>query len=82
MSLHYQIFSKLVHPWGVEPQSMEPESIILSIELRVHSSNAQQKYNFLSFLPNESAKKLQNLFFTPTDKTIKTFNKQKKKKSN
>jgi len=48
----------------------------------VHSSNAQQKYNFLSFLPNESAKKLQNLFFTPTDKTIKTFNKQKKKKSN
>jgi hypothetical protein len=61
---------------------MEPESIILSIELRVHSSNAQQKYNFLSFLPNESAKKLQNLFFTPTDKTIKTFNKQKKKESN
>lgn len=23
-----------VFPWGVEPQSMEPESIILSIELR------------------------------------------------
>lgn len=23
-----------VRPWGVEPQSMEPESIILSIELR------------------------------------------------
>lgn len=26
----------MVHPWGVEPQSMEPESIILSIELWVH----------------------------------------------
>ena len=25
----------LVHPWGVEPQSMEPESSILSIELWV-----------------------------------------------
>ena len=25
--------STLVRPWGVEPQSMEPESIILSIEL-------------------------------------------------
>ena len=23
-----------VHPWGVEPQSLEPESNILSIELR------------------------------------------------
>lgn len=26
----------LVRQWGVEPQSMEPESIILSIELRAH----------------------------------------------
>ena len=25
----------VVHPWGVEPQSSEPESDILSIELRV-----------------------------------------------
>ena len=25
----------LVNPWGVEPQSKEPESFILSIELRV-----------------------------------------------
>ena len=25
-----------VNPWGVEPQSKEPESFILSIELRVH----------------------------------------------
>ena len=25
----------LVHPWGVEPQSLEPESNILSIELWV-----------------------------------------------
>ncbi len=24
-----------VNPWGVEPQSKEPESFILSIELRV-----------------------------------------------
>lgn len=28
--------AQIVHPWGVEPQSMEPESIILSIELWVH----------------------------------------------
>ena len=26
-----------VNPWGVEPQSKEPESFILSIELRVQS---------------------------------------------
>ena len=26
-----------VRPWGVEPQSKEPESFILSIELRAHS---------------------------------------------
>ncbi len=26
----------IVHPWGVEPQSSEPESDILSIELWVH----------------------------------------------
>ena len=25
----------IVNPWGVEPQSKEPESFILSIELRV-----------------------------------------------
>ena len=25
-----------VRPWGVEPQSKEPESFILSIELRAH----------------------------------------------
>lgn len=25
-----------VRPWGVEPQSTEPESVILSIELRAH----------------------------------------------
>ena len=25
----------MVNPWGVEPQSKEPESFILSIELRV-----------------------------------------------
>lgn len=29
--------AKIVHPWGVEPQSMEPESIILSIELWVQT---------------------------------------------
>ena len=28
-----------VNPWGVEPQSKEPESFILSIELRVHHNN-------------------------------------------
>ena len=29
--------SRLVFPWGVEPQSLEPESNILSIELREHN---------------------------------------------
>ncbi len=29
-------FGLIVHPWGVEPQSSEPESGILSIELWVH----------------------------------------------
>ena len=27
----------MVNPWGVEPQSKEPESFILSIELRVQN---------------------------------------------
>lgn len=81
MSLRYQILRKVVHPWGVEPQSMEPESIILSIELRVHFSIAQQKYNFLGFIPNESTKKSQNIFSTHSDATIKTSGKQKKKQS-
>ena len=30
----------LVSPWGVEPQSLEPESNILSIELRRHLQRA------------------------------------------
>lgn len=35
----------LVRPWGVEPQSSEPESDILSIELRAHFSDLRwQKY--------------------------------------
>ena len=29
------IFGLMVDPWGVEPQSKEPESFILSIELWV-----------------------------------------------
>lgn len=29
-------YSRQVFPWGVEPQSLEPESNILSIELREH----------------------------------------------
>ncbi len=29
-------FLVVVRPWGVEPQSTEPESVILSIELRAH----------------------------------------------
>ena len=32
----YQVF-----PWGVEPQSLEPESNILSIELREHAIISQ-----------------------------------------
>ena len=28
----------IVNPWGVEPQSKEPESFILSIELRVQET--------------------------------------------
>lgn len=35
--LFNRLASKIVHPWGVEPQSMEPESIILSIELWVQT---------------------------------------------
>ena len=31
------LIAQNVRPWGVEPQSMEPESIILSIELWAHS---------------------------------------------
>ena len=52
------ILSILVHPWGVEPQSSEPESDILSIELRVHFRFAAQKYNYSFIYPNDSAKKL------------------------
>lgn len=45
----------MVHPWGVEPQSSEPESDILSIELRVRSFlNAGQRYNELLATPNIS----------------------------
>lgn len=32
-SFHYTVLYSDVLPWGVEPQSMEPESTILSIEL-------------------------------------------------
>lgn len=35
--------ASVVHPWGVEPQSMEPESIILSIELWVRGLFAVTK---------------------------------------
>ncbi len=47
-----------VSPWGVEPQSLEPESNILSIELRRHQSEAiwllfdGQNYIFSGSLPN------------------------------
>ena len=45
--------AKIVHPWGVEPQSMEPESIILSIELWVRPfsgyKNTIYKYSILIF---------------------------------
>ena len=34
----------VVNPWGVEPQSKEPESFILSIELRVQKRFAGQSY--------------------------------------
>lgn len=34
-----------VHPWGVEPQSSEPESDILSIELWVLFSKCVGKSN-------------------------------------
>ena len=36
-----------VHPWGVEPQSLEPESNILSIELWVHFNIAKVRKFFL-----------------------------------
>ena len=37
-----------VHPWGVEPQSLEPESNILSIELRmqIFLADAKVQKNF------------------------------------
>ena len=34
-TLNKSINRSTVNPWGVEPQSKEPESFILSIELRV-----------------------------------------------
>ena len=33
-----EVSNHVVRPWGVEPQSKEPESFILSIELRAHFS--------------------------------------------
>ena len=36
-----------VHPWGVEPQSTEPESVILSIELWVRDMFCKSKVFFL-----------------------------------
>ncbi len=38
----------LVNPWGVEPQSKEPESFILSIKLRVQKENSIEKRGKIS----------------------------------
>ena len=39
------VFEKPVHPHGIEPWPTEPESVILSIKLRVHVlPNAVQRY--------------------------------------
>ncbi len=43
MRPHYGL---IVHPWGVEPQSMEPESIILSIELWVLLRACNPTYSY------------------------------------
>ena len=54
---------QMVHPWGVEPQSSEPESDILSIELRVrYFLIAGQRYNELLVTPTISP----TFFFLPT----------------
>ena len=49
---------QMVHPWGVEPQSSEPESDILSIELQVHFLWADKSNNYLqhfkTFWDNDS----------------------------
>ena len=37
----------MVNPWGVEPQSKEPESFILSIELRVQVVHLTVIFGFL-----------------------------------
>lgn len=42
----------VVHPWGVEPQSSEPESEILSIELRVHGFGSANVRLFLYICKN------------------------------
>ena len=46
---------KEVRPWGVEPQSLEPESNILSIELRAHVfefADAKVRKNFELWIMN------------------------------
>ncbi len=43
---------QMVHPWGVEPQSSEPESEILSIELRVHGFGSANVRLFLYICKN------------------------------
>ena len=45
----YLAFCSVI-PWGLEPQSKEPESFILSIELRVRLKLGRAKVqNILSF---------------------------------
>ena len=39
-----------VHPWGVEPQSLEPESNILSIELWVRLRNSFRSTKVVIYL--------------------------------
>ncbi len=45
-------WNAFVHPWGVEPQSKEPESFILSIELRVPLNEIGK--NFATLVRNYS----------------------------
>ena len=50
----------IVFPWGVEPQSSEPESDILSIELRVHPAALQPYFSNRGKTNPESSGKSKN----------------------
>ncbi len=56
----------LVRPWGVEPQSTEPESVILSIELRAQDVNVFATEVFILYNIDSGAKVIKNLYICKT----------------